>query len=103
MGDLEPLHIGGSKADMSVKEWARIFMSFQAEHAHWHPKEATVLPYYGDLILKMESQCMQWAKYVIIYCQKRAKKIVRCPKKVCSWNVTDIELYLNCDAPRERV
>ncbi len=28
---------------MSMKEWAHIFMVFQAEHTHWHPKEATAL------------------------------------------------------------
>ncbi len=76
-------------------------MAFQVEHARWHPKEATALPCYGDLILKMESNGMQLAKYDIIYHQKRAKKIVCRPKKVRSWSITDIELYLSCDAPRE--
>ncbi len=44
---------------------------------------------------------MLWAKYDIIFRQKRAKQIVRRPKKVKNWTVTDIELYLCCDAPRE--
>ncbi len=35
---------GGGKSDMSVKDWARIFMTFQAENARWHPKESTALP-----------------------------------------------------------
>ncbi len=41
IGDL--LGVGGGKQDMSMKEWAHIFMVFQAEHTHWHPKEATAL------------------------------------------------------------
>ncbi len=61
---------------MSVKDWARIFMAFQAENAGWHPKKSTALPVYGDLILKMERAGMQWAKYDVIFRQKRAKQIV---------------------------
>ncbi len=86
---------------VSVKDWARIFMAFQAENARWHPKESTALPAYGDLILKMERAGMQWAKYDVIFRHKRAKQIIRRPKKVKNWSVTDIELYLCCDAPRE--
>ena len=89
------------KGDMSVKDWARIFLAFQAENARWHPKEATALPAYGDLILKMEDLNMQWAKYDVIFRQKRAKQIIRRPRKVKSWSTTDIELYLSCEALRE--
>ncbi len=73
MGELEPLPSGAAKPDVTVKDWAQIFMAFWAEHARWHPKEATG---YGDLILKMECHGMQWAKDDIIYRQKREKKIV---------------------------
>ncbi len=44
---------------------------------------------------------MEWAKYDVIYRQKRAKQIVRRPKKFKSWSVTDIELYLSCNSLHE--
>ncbi len=86
---------------MSVKDWARIFMSFQAENAHWLPRESTSLPAYGNLILKMKRAGIKWAKYDVIFRQKHTKQIVRRPRKVKNCSVTDIELYLCCDAPRE--
>ncbi len=43
IGEQEASSTGGAKRDMSVKEWAWIFMAFQAKHARWHPKEATAL------------------------------------------------------------
>ncbi len=101
LGDVTASSFGADKSDMSVTDWARIVLAFHAENARWHPCEATALPAYGDLILKREKSGMQWARYDIISRQKRAKQIVRRPRKVKNWSVTDIELYLNCDVPRE--
>ncbi len=101
LGEVDLHPSGGSTPDMLVKELARIFLAFQAENDWWHLKESTALPAYGDLILKMEHAGMVWAKYDVIFCQKRAKQIVRKPRKVKSWSVTDIELYLCCEAPWE--
>ncbi len=50
----------------------------------------------------MESLGIQWAKYGVIYHQKWAKKIIRRPKRVLSWSITDIELYLSWDAPESQ-
>ncbi len=86
---------------MSVKDLARIFMAFKVANAHWHPRESAALPAYGDLILKIECAGIQWAKYDVIFRQKRAKQIVRLQRKVKNWHMTDIELYLCCDAQRE--
>ncbi len=101
LDDEDSLSSGCGISDMSVNDWARIFMAFQTENAGWHPKESTVLPAYGNLIFKMERIWMQRAKYDVIFRQKCVKQIIRCPKKVKNWSVTDIELYLCCDAPRE--
>ncbi len=86
---------------MSVNDWASIFMAFKCKNARWHPREATALPAYRDLILKMEKAGRQWAKYNVISRQKKAKQIIHRPRKVKNWSITDIKLYLSCNAPKE--
>ncbi len=51
LGEDDSLSGVGTSSDMSVKDWSRIVMAFQAENAHWHPWESTLLPAYSDLIL----------------------------------------------------
>jgi len=92
---------GASYDNISILEWIRIFFSFQAEHARAFPRDGASLPRYGDLIVRMANQGMQWLVYDTNFRLKRSRRIQR-GARVKPWSKADIQLYLTC-APQPQL